>query len=191
MALSRLLKSWATPPASRPTASIFWAWRSCSCDCRSASSARFRPLMSTYMATRPDGAARASCSGAVEMLTSIRVPSFRRRTVSRPVKDSPCPAPGCGTRRTPPASSGGTQGRRRPTASSAVQPKTVSAARFQVITSPPGASADDRQRRSFDHRLELVARRAHQLLGCRARSRRAGCPRSRSGGRPRPRRAGC
>ena len=27
--LSRLLKSWATPPASRPTASIFCAWRSC------------------------------------------------------------------------------------------------------------------------------------------------------------------
>ena len=30
MAVSRLLKSWATPPASRPTASIFCACRSCS-----------------------------------------------------------------------------------------------------------------------------------------------------------------
>ncbi len=28
--MSRLLKSWATPPASRPTASIFCDWRSCS-----------------------------------------------------------------------------------------------------------------------------------------------------------------
>ena len=28
--MSRLLKSWATPPASRPIASIFCAWRSCS-----------------------------------------------------------------------------------------------------------------------------------------------------------------
>ena len=27
--ISRLLKSCAMPPASRPTASIFWAWRSC------------------------------------------------------------------------------------------------------------------------------------------------------------------
>ena len=27
--ISRLLKSWAMPPARRPTASIFWAWRSC------------------------------------------------------------------------------------------------------------------------------------------------------------------
>ena len=30
MAVSRLLKSWATPPASRPIASIFCACRSCS-----------------------------------------------------------------------------------------------------------------------------------------------------------------
>src|SRR6267143_754251 len=38
----RLLKSWATPPARRPTASIFCAWRSRSSDCRRASSARLR-----------------------------------------------------------------------------------------------------------------------------------------------------
>jgi hypothetical protein len=31
MTVSRLLKSWATPPASRPMASIFCACRSCSC----------------------------------------------------------------------------------------------------------------------------------------------------------------
>ena len=30
VAVSRLLKSWATPPASIPTASIFRDWRSCS-----------------------------------------------------------------------------------------------------------------------------------------------------------------
>src|SRR5690349_13566358 len=39
MTVSRLLKSWATPPASRPTASIFWA-------CRSCSSSRSRSVMS-------------------------------------------------------------------------------------------------------------------------------------------------
>ena len=42
--VSGLLKSWATPPASRPTASIFCAWRSRSSDCRSASSARLRSM---------------------------------------------------------------------------------------------------------------------------------------------------
>ena len=31
--MSRLLKSWAMPPASWPTASIFWAWRSWSSLC--------------------------------------------------------------------------------------------------------------------------------------------------------------
>ena len=45
--MSRLLKSCAMPPASRPTASIFWAWRSCSSLWRSASSARLRSVRST------------------------------------------------------------------------------------------------------------------------------------------------
>ena len=47
--VSRLLKSWAMPPASRPTASIFCAWRSCA----SRSSARSRP------GGRPGGTAAA------------------------------------------------------------------------------------------------------------------------------------
>ena len=33
MTVSRLLKSWAIPPASRPIASIFCDWRSCSSTC--------------------------------------------------------------------------------------------------------------------------------------------------------------
>src|SRR5207247_7805787 len=41
MTPSRLLKSWATPPASRPTASIFWAWRNWASSClRSVTSRR-------------------------------------------------------------------------------------------------------------------------------------------------------
>ena len=49
---SRLLKSWATPPASRPTDSIFWLWRSCSSLLRRASSARFLSVRSSTMACR-------------------------------------------------------------------------------------------------------------------------------------------
>ena len=46
MALRRLLKSWATPPARRPTASIFWA-------SRSWSSRRCRSEMSRALSTMP------------------------------------------------------------------------------------------------------------------------------------------
>ena len=53
--VSRLLKSWAMPPASRPTASIFWAWRSCSSLRRSASSARLRSVTSWMVPTCAPG----------------------------------------------------------------------------------------------------------------------------------------
>ena len=43
MAVSRLLKSCATPPASRPTASIFCDSRSCSSRCRRSLMSRDRP----------------------------------------------------------------------------------------------------------------------------------------------------
>ena len=46
MTMSRLLKSWAMPPASRPTASIFWDWRSCSSSRRRSSSASRRSVTS-------------------------------------------------------------------------------------------------------------------------------------------------
>ena len=44
--MSRLLKSWAMPPASRPTASIFCDWRSCSSSRRRSSSAWRRSVTS-------------------------------------------------------------------------------------------------------------------------------------------------
>src|SRR4051794_22295680 len=62
MAVSTLLKSWATPPASRPTASIFWAWRSCASLMRSASSTRRRSVRSRIQAVkrvRPGDSMRA------------------------------------------------------------------------------------------------------------------------------------
>ena len=78
MAVSRLLKSWAMPPASCPTASIFCDWRSCSSSWRWAvtSWARIR------RARRP-----ANSSGRVTRSTSNSLPSLARwRT---PVRTAP------------------------------------------------------------------------------------------------------
>ena len=47
MAVSRLLKSCAMPPASRPTASIFWAWTSCSSRLRRSLTSIIEPSMRT------------------------------------------------------------------------------------------------------------------------------------------------
>ena len=64
--VSRLLRSWAMPPVSWPTASIFCAWRSCS-------SSRRRSEMSRTMAwNRPSPRSRALIS------TSTVPPPFRR-----------------------------------------------------------------------------------------------------------------
>ena len=56
--MSRLLKSWAMPPASRPTASIFWDWRSWSSSRRRSSSARRRSEMSRNITAIIPGAVR-------------------------------------------------------------------------------------------------------------------------------------
>src|SRR5258708_1495562 len=53
MTVSRLLKSWATPPASRPTASIFCNWRNCS-------SIRLRSVTSDHEPTASTGSPAAS-----------------------------------------------------------------------------------------------------------------------------------
>ena len=66
---SRLLKSWATPPASRPTASIFWAWRSC------ASRLRFSVTSVTRTSRPPAPGTRSGCAATS---TSMTVPSFLR-----------------------------------------------------------------------------------------------------------------
>ena len=49
----RLLKSWATPPASRPTVSSFWDWSSCA-------ARRLRSVTSRTMKTMPVGRPSAS-----------------------------------------------------------------------------------------------------------------------------------
>jgi hypothetical protein len=69
MMLSRLLKSWAIPPARWPTASIFWAWRNCS-------SSRRYPVMSRWLATKWVTAPRSSATGAIRIEFQNGVPSF-------------------------------------------------------------------------------------------------------------------
>src|SRR5574341_215077 len=74
--VSRLLKSWAMPPASRPTASIFCDCRSCSSCSRTASSARVRSVMSSpviWIACSPSQTTDDSRTSA-----QISAPSFLR-----------------------------------------------------------------------------------------------------------------
>ena len=70
IAVRRLLKSWATPPASRPTASSFCAWRSC------ASSSR-RSVTSIAVPTMRRGAPDSSRKICASPTTSRTAPSGR------------------------------------------------------------------------------------------------------------------
>ena len=72
--VSRLLKSWATPPARRPTLSSFWACCSCSRN-------RFLSVMSRLLTTIPPtpGVSRRFRSPDS---TSAYVPSARRTRTS-------------------------------------------------------------------------------------------------------------
>ena len=81
----RLLKSWATPPASCPTASIFCDWRSCSSIRRSRVTSR---RSATWLTRRP----WASQTGDSAASSSVRLPS-RRLPVSRPDHGSAPAAP--------------------------------------------------------------------------------------------------
>jgi len=77
MMVSRLLKSWATPAASRPTASIFWACRNCS--------SRMRPfgdvLVDDY---RAEGVLKFIANGAAEYkMVRRRPPHARSRLPGR------------------------------------------------------------------------------------------------------------
>ena len=89
--MSKLLKSWAIPPASRPTASSFCACRSCSSRSRSADSARFRSVTSS---TIPMKAAAPSIA--------VRVPEPPARSARRSCGSrAPCAVPGWLARQPP------------------------------------------------------------------------------------------
>ena len=72
MTESTLLKSWATPPARRPTASIF-------CACRSCPSSRRRSLTSSAVPCSWTTAPLASRWPSTTICTSIRQPAEGRR----------------------------------------------------------------------------------------------------------------
>ena len=77
MAVRVLLKSWATPPANRPMASIFCDWRSCS-------SRRFRSWAAVRRSVVSWHTARLRPSGNRMLLTCIqkREPSLWRNRTS-------------------------------------------------------------------------------------------------------------
>ena len=70
MTVSRLLKSWATPPASWPTASIFWA-------CRNCSSSRRRSVTSDCTPTKCVSRPAGSFTGETDRPFQKAVPSLR------------------------------------------------------------------------------------------------------------------
>ncbi len=89
IAVSKLLKSWATPPVSCPIASIFWACRSADCACsRATISARSRSfaarqLLSAlrYHALELFAVSRQSGGGVAKLTADlVEFPSPRRPT---------------------------------------------------------------------------------------------------------------
>ena len=124
MTVSRLLKSCAMPPARRPTASIFCAWRSWS-------ARRLLSVISVITATTAAGIRSFPSSGAAEILTSIDAPSFLWHTVST-VSDSPRRTAWMICNRS--TLSPSEEGRGRPRISSSLQPNIFSAAEFHLET---------------------------------------------------------
>jgi len=132
---SRLLKSWATPPASLPTASIFMDWRSCSSlRCR-ASSDFLVSVMSAMIATMEETFPCGSRRGAPEKARMISDPSRPRQQISVLANFSPS-----STRlhvafssRFPSEES---RGLARPIVSDSPHPKMRTAAGFQTRTVP-------------------------------------------------------
>ncbi len=74
---NRLLKSWAMPPASRPTASIF-------CDCRSSASRRRGSVTLAMAPIIRTGRPCSSCTTWPRSMTSAQEPSARRKRNSSP-----------------------------------------------------------------------------------------------------------
>src|SRR5258705_490357 len=89
MAHSRLLKSWATPPASRPTASIFCDSRSWISSWRRSVTSAIEPMMRTgapgvHEPGHVDGVDEGAGARAVQLHDrldgNVEVPRHQRRT---------------------------------------------------------------------------------------------------------------
>ena len=163
--VSRLLKSWAMPPASTPRASSFWVFRTWS-------SRRSRSVTSRNTNTAPMMRLCGSRMGAALSATSISRPSRAHEEAGRVAADD---GPVRSTWR-----AGSPSGRRVcrsmvrktrsagwPAASADVQPVRVSATRFISITRPSTSVAmtpspmlrSVTARRSFSDTSSLLARR--------------------------------
>ncbi len=99
MTVRRLLKSWATPPVSCPTASIFWDWNSAS---RASSSSRcefLRSVMSWVILAKPISSPASSRMASMITWAQKRVPSLRTRqpSVSQRPSVAACRNPLSGT----------------------------------------------------------------------------------------------
>ena len=108
MTESRLLKSWATPPASRPTASIFWAWRNSRCFCsraracsrrarasatsRSTTAASRNRRSFTRKSLAPAFMSPAACSSPMKPLTTTKGMS---RPEDRTIRRASLPSKPC------------------------------------------------------------------------------------------------
>ncbi len=158
MAVSRLLKSWATPPASWPTASSFWAWRSWPSRSR-------RPLSSEKNTATPVTCAPSRMGLAVQA-TGTGVPSARWKRPSAWRRGRPWSR---GRRSGQSAAAWGASPmvpswtsawKRAPTRSSRDRPRISAAAGFARVTRPSGSrptmpsSAEARSRLFSRVRLE-------------------------------------
>ena len=77
--ISRLLKSCATPPANRPTASIFCACRSCSSNC-------LRSVMSSAISSNTSSGSSLAVAAQPLSRTMMMRPSLRRHCTSTPFR---------------------------------------------------------------------------------------------------------
>ena len=131
----RLLKSWATPPASFPTASIFMDWRRYSSLRCNASSAFLASVMSVMIAIMEAIPPCASSRGAPEKARKISEPARVRPRISVLENLSPCR-----TRLHVASSSGFPPEERRgfgwPIDSASVHPNIRTAAGFHTRTVP-------------------------------------------------------
>ena len=168
MTARRLLKSWAIPPARRPTASIFWA-------CRSWASRRLCSVVSSRIASVPISAPAASRRSASEKRHSTQRPSRARISASCSRMRSSCAEP---PHQRP--------GRLEPAALvvgdrpaqdlvGAVAQELLGA-RAPVGDVAPHVGGDDPRRRVLGDRAEEIARAARVRVEPRVPDRQRGVP---------------
>ena len=129
MAVSRLLKSWAMPPASLPMASIFCAWRSWF-------SRLWRCVVSRAIMATPDTVPCGPRSGDSVTVTFTGAPSAARCRLSYTTRACPAATRSIASRSMGRCSSSTTRLTGRPTSSARPCPYTVSTAALHARMTP-------------------------------------------------------